>query len=145
MRAWNMTIVSLLVAVGSAAAGLLGSAPMAAAADFCLADSFTNVAVGKAFSLPAKGVCNEFRGFFPGSEVFLFGQACGSSDNKRIVFRLTSMGPSELAGYMFTLDRGSLSGSGQFCLADVLGGGGECFEMTSIAKIPCTPSIVPLP
>jgi hypothetical protein len=123
---------------------LLGSGALASGADFCLVDSFNNMVVGKGFSLPSKGVCKEFRGFVQGSDVSFFGQACGSSDNTRITFRLTTMGTNQIGGYLFALDRGSLSGSGQFCQAQVVGGGG-CAEMTSIARTACSPSTVPVP
>jgi hypothetical protein len=46
---------------------------------------------------------------------------------------------------MTALDRGLLAGSGQFCQADILAGGGQCFEITSIDRIACSPAIVPVP
>ena len=130
MSARRKTIGTLLLLMASTATGtttFLGSALPAAAGDFCLEDNFTNTIVGKGFSLPAKGTCKVFQGFFPGSadtvlDTGLFGQACGSSDNKRIRFHLTAMGRTALGGYSFTLDRVSLSGEGQFCEADVTGG-----------------------
>jgi len=144
------TIGALLLLMAGAIAAtamFLGGARPAAAADFCLEDNFTNTIVGKGFSVPAKGTCREFLGFFAGSvDASLFGQACGSSDNKHIRFHLTAMGTLLFGGYSFTLDRTSLSGEGQFCEADVLTAeSGVCFELTSIAHTPCSPSIVPVP
>ena len=143
MRARRMTITALLVLLASAATLLSSAAP--AAADFCLEDNFSNIAVGKGFLVPSKGVCREFHGFIQDTSTALFGQACGSSDNKRITFRLTLMGPFDVAGYLFTLDRASLSGSGQLCQSDVVGSPGACSTITDIAKIACSPSIVPVP
>lgn len=134
-----LTMLRALVATA-----LLGGASLATAGDFCLHDNFTNTFVGKSFSLPSKGACKDFHGFFQdATDIALFGEACGSSDNTRITFRLTIVGLNEIGAYLFTLDREALSGSGQICTAAVTGSG-ACNQVTSIAKTACSPSTVPV-
>lgn len=150
MNAWTnrmATLLAVLAAVVAGTATLHGSAPLvAAAADFCVQDNFTNIIVGKNFSLPGKGKCKEFHGFFPTTPTALFGQACGSSDNERIAFHLTLMAAFQFGSYRFTLDRGSLAGEGRLCVADVQAGdAGQCVDLASVAKIACSPSNVPVP
>jgi hypothetical protein len=79
-------ILLTMLSAALVATALLGGASLATAGDFCLGDNFTNTIVGKGFSLPSEGACKDFHGFLPGTDVSLFGDACGSSDNTRITF-----------------------------------------------------------
>ncbi len=126
---------------------LLGTVAVATA-DFCIQfKGFT--LVGKGFSLPGKGACRDFRGFIEGTSpdtYWLNGQACGSSDGTAITFSLFANSPGSFAleGWAFSLDRGTPSGSGQRCFADVGQGAGDC-ESITVTRVTCSPSTVPIP
>lgn len=133
---------------------LIGGAGVAAAAppDFCLDISSgfgTGVQlVGKGFSIPNKGTCTEFFGFYlyPSTtihialaDLFVHGMACGSSDNTDVNIVLSGP-PSATLGVNLT--RATLSGHIQYCNPQISGG---CQAEALTQKIACSPSSVPVP
>ena len=125
---------------------LLGAAASAMAADFCIDfDNGNNTIVLKAFSLPSRGVCKDYRGFFTFGPYWVRGSACGGSDGATITFFQTWMYQhSSLVGTDgFSLSRSTLAGTGRDCTVDT-GVGGVCSERT-YRHVPCDPPAVPIP
>ena len=141
------TMRALLVAVGL----LLGSAVVAAAADFCiLFNGGANTIVLKTFTLPVKGTCKDTRGFTPpGNPFWIKGTACGSSDGADITFFSTSLSSdgSFYATDFFKLQRSAptIASIGKHCLVDNGGSDpGFCFS-APYAKTTCGALTVPVP
>jgi hypothetical protein len=125
---------------------LLVSAASAVAADFCIEfDSGVNTIVLKAFSLPVRGTCKDYRGLITNGPYWVRGSACGSSDNTTITFFQTWLYQhSSLVGTDgFSLSRSTLAGTGRDCTVDT-GVGGVCSEHT-YHHVPCSPLVVPIP
>lgn len=136
MRTLFTAALTLMLVLGAAAV---------ASADFCLHEPSTDsVVVGKGFTLPAQGVCKDFRGFLQGTTEGWFGQACGSSDGDRITFYLTVVNTQldALFSSSISLDRGTLTGPGKLCFASSSGTGCGAFNF---ARIACSPPKVPVP
>ena len=124
---------------------LLGSVAWAAAADFCIdSNNGVNTLAVKAFALPAKGMCNDYRGFYVSGPFWVRGSACGSSDNATVTF--FSTGYSEAGTLIFTdkfsLSRHTLTGTGSECFVNTVAG--QCVP-SSYQKIACSPAVVPVP
>ncbi|PWU24570.1 MAG: hypothetical protein C5B48_05695 [Candidatus Rokuibacteriota bacterium] len=123
----------------------------AEAADSCfVVGSAANTLVAKAFTLPLKGTCKPFNGFFKSGDATYFhtgdwvhGTACGSSDNEWINFQLSAHGYS----LHTRLHRSNLEeGSSQPCYYNYPGlGAGVCLGPLGFSKGTCSPSIVPVP
>ena len=129
------------------AALLLGSATGAAAADLCLdSNGGLNTLALKAFSLPARGACVDYRGFYIDGPFWVRGTACGSSDNVTVTFFDTGFldgGDNRLISERFSLSRSTLTGTGTACIVSTLASG-QCAPET-FQKVACNPSVVPIP
>jgi hypothetical protein len=158
------TSMNIVKAGLMAIALLLGSTAVAHAADICFGvttgpgggtnavgtDAVVNTSpallIGRGFgSLPAAGVCKDFRGFIPGAQkVWATGLACASSSNLDISFFMPLFNSSftQYGSLFFPLNRSTLSAFGTLCTADT-GLPGSC-EVATVTKIPC-PSGVTVP
>ena len=133
--------VALVVAV------LLGNSVVASAADFCFESA---PLVLKNFSLPLKGTCKAYFGFYPedgfgNPAFFVNGSACGSSDNNHITFTGTVVAAdgASVQQELIVLNRATLSGTHHMCQLSAAAGG--CISAGSIAKSPCSPAKPPVP
>jgi hypothetical protein len=126
----------------TALALLLATTGVAGAADYCL-DVSSLPLVLKAFKLPAKGKCGEARGFYLDGPAFVHGSACRNTQNSTATFLLTAAFAENREISSFTLDLAAGTGSGLFCQVDT-GSGGACSTF-SVAKVPCVPTVIPVP
>jgi hypothetical protein len=126
---------------------LLGTATTAPAADMCFDTGLTLVL--KSFSLPAKGKCKEYRGFYlvntppaPSLLSWLSGSACASTDDTHITFLHYGLAPKADVQYsdFFSLPRTTLTGE----LRECYGGSQPCLTVP-IASTECNPAKVPIP
>ena len=118
---------------------LLGSVAVAAA-DYCIdVEKFVTL-VGKNFSPPGRGVCNEFRGVVDETNYRAEGEACGSPDGARVLFTLFVQGIFDREALQFFLDRKTLKGDGRYC---VIEGGLFTPSCTSVSveEAPCKAGI----
>jgi hypothetical protein len=134
----------------------LGSTAVAVASDFCVDIGFgathLGTLVGKAFALPGRGACRDFRGYsheglplwIPGTVLFVGGHACGSSDGDHVTFSLFGSVDGSAEVYSFSLNRGTLAGQGNTCNPNQGSFSGTC-SIWNFTKIPCSPSTVPVP
>jgi len=107
-----------------------------AAADYCInVENFITL-VGKGFSPPDRGVCNEFQGGVEGTSYWAKGEACGSQDGIRVLFTLFVQGIYDREALRFFLDRKTLKGNGRYC---VIEGGLFTPSCTSVSveEAPC--------
>jgi hypothetical protein len=116
----------------------------ARAADTCFDTGLTLVL--KSFSLPAKGKCKTFRGFYllPDTSLlsWLNGSACASTDDTQITFLGNGFAPGGSVQYTdhFVLPRTTLTTSLTECYTN----GSPCITVP-ISLIECTPKKVPVP
>jgi hypothetical protein len=130
---------------------LLGSAASAMAADFCVAIAGgTSTIAAKAFTLPTRGMCRDYRGFYtpvPGQHgpSWVRGTACGSSDNLGITFFDTAHAEdgASIVTDKFFLSRSTLTGAGTNCLLNT--NGWTCAPSLNYARVACSPLVVPVP
>lgn len=72
------------------AVGLGLGAVLPAWADTCFLDSDGHILVGKGFTLPSRGQCKAFNGYYANTPYMLTGGACATSDNAAIELTLTA-------------------------------------------------------
>jgi hypothetical protein len=129
---------------------LLGLAPTAGAADFCM-----NVGgptyVGKGFRVPSPGRCKPFSGFSlnAGAPTTVTGTACTASDKSRVDFALTTvlhtspaLGAPDSVGFdAVQIPLPLFSGAGTDRFSELNG-----FHATyGAAVVDCPSSVVPIP
>ena len=130
---------------------LLGSAASAMAADFCVAiQGGTFTLAAKAFTLPARGTCRDYRGIYtpvPGQHEpsWVSGTACASSDNLGITFFDTVYAEDggSIVTDKFFLSRSTLAGAGTSCFLSP--SGMSCAPSLNYARVACSPRTVPIP
>ena len=127
---------------GLIAAFALVVASPARAANVCLTLGAAQIVVS-GLTIPAKGACTSFNGFFRGKEnagKLLAGDICKSSDGTSVMFNTftqQNFQPDSLVGSWST---STLAGSGRECTA-----GASCLPFTvKLTKCPANPPIFPL-
>jgi hypothetical protein len=110
---------------------LLLSQARVASATTCFVDGTGAFLVAHGFTIPGKGACTTFKGYYAGTSSVAYGAACGTSDGLFIRGTLSVL----LGQLLFSVDRAALQGSIRSCSST------GCESAISLTKVRC--SLVP--
>ena len=117
-------------------------APSAHAANVCLTLGAAQV-VASGLTVPAKGTCTSFNGFFRGQDrvgMLLAGDICKSSDGTSVMFNTFTQRNGQPDSLIGSWSPSTLTGSGRECIA----GAASCFAFNvTLTKCPANVRILP--